>query len=291
MLLVSSQKHGLSIRSKHIEKACLSNQQWVLLHALCTLLICLFRRKHDPDYVASVEAQVELLKEEVRRLENLIPSSSGIEDSLHLVTDGNVTGDEHGEPSGPAENHGEDLIPLNESTAVDDISSLVWQLTIEDSGETTFNGPSGNFCFPGTQQKPTGNNQDEPTVGLSTDGSGNGLSQPDDQPLVNDLVNLFAEFINPVQQFVDQQTITSILNGSRVGPDLLKYAIMAAGALLSGDAKSKSFGNDMAAYAEVRALQTCRQNPNPETVQALSILCWRELGLDQDNMAWMYNGT
>ncbi|KAI8687498.1 Zn(2)-C6 fungal-type domain-containing protein [Fusarium keratoplasticum] len=71
--------------------------------------------------------------------------------------------------------------------------------------------------------------------------------------------------------------------------DILTCTILAAGALFSDDSESKALGDKMADYAESVILQICRERPSVETVQAFSILCWRELGLDNENMAWMYD--
>ncbi|KAJ6104010.1 hypothetical protein N7523_010330 [Penicillium sp. IBT 18751x] len=60
---------------------------------------------------------------------------------------------------------------------------------------------------------------------------------------------------------------------------------MAAASLLADDEDSRDFGNDVASTVESVALPACRQYPCISLVQVLAIMCWRELGLENHNMA------
>lgn len=184
----------------------------------------------------------------------------------------------------------EEIDYAGDSPAIHDISELTWRLRIDESGETTFIGPSGNFCFPvshpprGEMKRKTDNGDyhiQEP-VTLSLD--------PNTSRVARHLVSLFITFVNPVHQFVDMSSLGSLQATPYFNAvDILTCTILAAGALFSDDSESKALGGKMARYAESAILQICRERPSVETVQALSILCWRELALDNENMAWMYN--
>ncbi|KAL6351704.1 hypothetical protein LRP88_15021 [Fusarium phalaenopsidis] len=177
-----------------------------------------------------------------------------------------------------------------DSPAIHYISELTWRLKIDERGETAFIGPSGNFCFPvsdpprGEMKRKTdaGDDHIQEPVTLRLD--------PNTSRVARHLVSLFITFVNPVHQFVDQSRLGSLEANPHFNTvDILTCTILAAGALFSDDSESKSLGDKMAHYAESAILQICRERPSVETVQALSILCWRELGLDNENMAWMYN--
>lgn len=177
-----------------------------------------------------------------------------------------------------------------DSPAIHDISKLTWRLRIDESGETTFIGPSGNFCFPVShppreemkRTTDTGDDHIQEPATLRLD--------PNTSRVARHLASLFITFVNPVHQFVDMSRLGSLeANPYFNAVDILTCAILAAGALFSDDSESKALGDKMAHHAESAILQICRERPCVETVQALSILCWRELGLDNENMAWMYN--
>lgn len=178
---------------------------------------------------------------------------------------------------------------MSSSTAINDVSSLMWRLKVADNGETAFIGPSGNFCF----------DTDEPEIASPVSHSdGGALSSKDESnQIVSDsprrieqLVALFAKFINPVHQFVDNDTLSEVREGSSGEFSFLQLAILAAGSLYSDDIEDKSFGSEKASLVEAMALKTCRTNPSLKTVQALTIMCWREIALDNEEMGWMYNG-
>ncbi|KAJ5338203.1 hypothetical protein N7452_004931 [Penicillium brevicompactum] len=91
-------------------------------------------------------------------------------------------------------------------------------------------------------------------------------------------------------QFLDSETLDQLRrDGLNRGLRLVKTAVLAAAALFADDAQSKAIGDEAAAAFDKTSLQLCRELPEISTIQALSIMSWRELGLEQHNMAWMYN--
>lgn len=183
------------------------------------------------------------------------------------------------------------------SPAISDVSAMMWRMNIDETGESTFIGPSGNFCFPTTHPEAYENIWDNRRSGeLHTDNfigsQGVPSNSVDEAYITNHLIYLFSNFINPVHFFLDNETLV-IIQQQSLGPTpaLVKYAVLAAASLLSDDTRSKEYGNAMASVFDAAALSVCRDYANASVVQAFSIMCWRQLGLEEHRMAWMYNCT
>lgn len=223
---------------------------------------------------------MDLLRKEVKRLEDLrLADLSDV-----FANDVPV----HDTQTVPSIDGLEGVDHRSELAARSDISSLMWQLKIGESGETSFVGPSGNFCFSASNDVPPR------PVGMQRIEGAERPSRPpslasEHEAAEAHLLAIFAERINPVHQFVDAETLAAIRAGTDCAPEYLKLAILSAAALFSDDARSRAYGDDLASRLETTVLTTCRQKPDVNTVQTLSILCWRELGLDHESMFWMYN--
>ncbi|KAL4908875.1 hypothetical protein BDW74DRAFT_187360 [Aspergillus multicolor] len=238
------------------------------------------KRKLDRDYVAGLEDQIALLMEEVRRLENLNPTATRPEHIASILDSDDVP--EQISQTQPTN----DTLSSSTTTAIDDVSALIWRMNIESNGETTLIGPSGNFCFPVAHTDAS----DDHILGTSPDSKRKSADEIDRLRVHNDLLDKFAKFINPIHQFLDSGTLDKI-RGTELGEGLalIKTAAMAAGALYADDAESKAVGDEAAATVDAIAMQVCRDAPGVSIVQTLSIMSWRELGLEQHNMGWMYN--
>lgn len=249
------------------------------------------RRKHDPDYAKGLEDQVELLREEVARLRALIPDFNATGNDSNKLNRDNEQFRSEDDKAHVAP------IPRDMSPAISDVSAMMWRMNIDETGESTFIGPSGNFCFPTTHPEAY------EVIGESRRSSqlykDNGFgshealyNSVDEAHITNYLIYLFSNFINPVHFFLDNETLV-IIQQQSVGPPLalIKYAVLAAASLLSDDTSSKEYGNMMASAFDAAALTVCRDNANVSIVRAFSIMCWRQLGLEQHKMAWMYNCT
>ncbi|KAL2848586.1 hypothetical protein BJY01DRAFT_233883 [Aspergillus pseudoustus] len=247
------------------------------------------RRRVDPDYVRTLEDQIAVLKEELAQAQASTRTTSN---------EYGVQIDRGAECGNAGDNSSAVSIPPGMTTAIDDISALVWRMSIDNNGDASFIGPSGNFCFPVAHWDYSG-----PQYGknaTTSPGRGGIFSEATIQVLWSDqvgtqsvashLLDVFARCINPIHQFVGCETLDQ-LRGDNLGPGLrlIKAAALAAGALFADDAQSKALGGEAAAIVDAAALQHCRQSPDISTIQALSIMSWRELGLEQHNMAWMYN--
>lgn len=224
--------------------------------------------KYDRNYVSGLETQIELLKEEVRRLKGpgqAIP----LPQAQH-------TPDDAGQASQEDSSSGS-----KNDSAINDVSSLMWKLKIGDNGENTFIGPSGNFCF--------STNLTEPSTQPCTYSTQGGAGFYNLDAHAGHLVSLFSQYINPIFQFLDARTLESIGSSGLQESDLLTSSILAAGSLYAEDTSARAYGDMLASKIESSCLETCRRAPNVATIQSLAIMCWRELGLGHENMAWMYN--
>ncbi|ETS76475.1 hypothetical protein PFICI_11862 [Pestalotiopsis fici W106-1] len=221
--------------------------------------------KLDYNYVNGLETQIELLKEEVYRLKGLcqsVPQSQGMPDtSDNSLQDGNPR-------------------TSKDDSAINDVSSLMWRLKIGDNGESTLIGPSGNHCFSNTIDDSTQTNGHATQEVI--------LNQRHEMDHTR-LILLFSKYINPTFQFLDQETLASLTNHASQEPNFLACSVLAAGSLYAEEVEIRSYGNHLASRIEAKSLETCRQSPNLATIQSLAIMCWRELALGNENMAWMYN--
>lgn len=240
----------------------------------------------DPNYVRTLEDEIAILKQEL----------SQIHSCRQTVLDGNIVHAQGGmKQSG--EEDGAVTIQDSMATAIEDVSALVWRMSLDNNGDASFIGPSGNFCFPITHWDAADFREKRKAAATPT-GSTSGAayipapwSDPVNVPgITNYLLDLFASLINPIQQFVDSETLDT-LRGDNLDPGLrlVKSAALAAAALFADDAQSKAIGDEAATAFDKVALQLCRDLPEISMIQSLSIMSWREIGLEQHNMAWMYN--
>ncbi|KAI8683373.1 Zn(2)-C6 fungal-type domain-containing protein [Fusarium keratoplasticum] len=202
------------------------------------------RRNPDPDYIATVEAQAEALKAEVRRLGNLVTVSTIPKHICDILEETCDTENAPSQLDTSTQQISEEIDYTGGSPAIHDISELTWRLSIDESGETTFIGPSGNFCFPvshpprGEMKRKTdaGDYHIQEPVTLRLD--------PNTSRVARHLVSLFNTFVNPVHQFVDMSTLGSLeANPYFNAVDILTCKILAAGALFSDDSESKALGD------------------------------------------------
>jgi hypothetical protein len=246
-----------------------------------------------------LQEQVILLKDYARSLEVLNPTAVRPSHVSSILDDSASSGDDEdktSEPNTNLANRQRDDEPCSASSppfphsAIDDVSSMVWKMTIGDDGETSFTGPSGNFCFPSSIDPSLAH----PKVESSNDDESNRLQLGSIQGLTKDvqslLLELFMRFVNPIHQFIDSHTFA--LLQAPVVPyqyESLYGAVLAAGALYSDNPGAKLAAESIVSQLEPVVLRQCRFSPNTSTVQVLTLLCWRELALENENMGWMYN--
>ena len=177
----------------------------------------------------------------------------------------------------------------SDPAALHDISVMVWRLKLGENGETTFIGPSGNFCFSNESIDPevaTAIENDPSDPYATSHSTLTATVGNDSQAQLDDiLIGIFSTHINPVHQFVDARTLNCTASTQRPENTLLRLAMMASGALYSDAAEVRAYGRTKAADFEALALRVAREKPCIITAVSLSIMCWRELALSQENMA------
>ncbi|KAF4415666.1 Nudix hydrolase [Fusarium acutatum] len=210
------------------------------------------RKQRDSELVSNLEDQVLALKDYVRKLEaacgyanlpNFAPST--LDDGFATLT---VPDD-------------------SQSSAINDVSSMMWRMNLHGSGETSFVGPSGSFCFP-----------------VSGHGIETQSTSPETEESVQVLLDLFRQHVNSVHHFVSPQMIEALKAPESLDGELLQASVLAAASLFAD-----SQGQMYADRAEAIVMKCCRTIPNVVTIQALAILTWRELALENENNAWLYN--
>lgn len=164
-------------------------------------------------------------------------------------------------------------------------------MSINESGGTSFIGPSGSFSFSTSASPITKRTEDQtPVLENSVNAEHLLMSYLADSDLRKELFQLFSEFINPFHQFVEPSMLDFYAYDSN-GPVtiLVRYAILAAGSRLSKRQEADQIGDCFALHAESLALKCCRDYPSLIVIQVLTIMCGREISLENENMAWMYN--
>jgi hypothetical protein len=148
----------------------------------------------------------------------------------------------------------------------------------------------GNFCFSSSMDDNTRDGLLAENTLATTDLS-HSNSRLRNPTIIKELRDLFVAYVNPFQQFVEVSTLSKPPNQSPadISLDLLQSAICAAGACFADRSDLKEVGELFALHAESLALPCCQLFPNLIVIQALNILCWRDLSLEHENMAWLYN--
>jgi hypothetical protein len=246
------------------------------------------RRVDDEQHINELEDQVIALKAYISSLEGDAPSqvlpfiANHDKQDVSVGSDEDETVQEHLD-EGVNE---EGMLPA----AVDEISNLMWSLDVSDAGESSFQGPSGNFCFPDRGTKHDGLGSKHPDTHESRIPS-SALLEDDDQR--TQLINLFFDNVNPYHCFVEPEDSSDPARMAEPDPSppfaLLRAAVVAAGSLYASDPYSTLVGRTYIAYAENMALRCCREHPSLATLRALTIFSWTELGTGNNHMGWMYN--
>ncbi|VTT74578.1 unnamed protein product [Fusarium fujikuroi] len=207
------------------------------------------RKQRDSELVSNLEDQVLALKDYVRKLEAACGYSNLPDFASSSLED-----------EGPAH-----IVDDSQSSAINDVSSMMWRMNIH-GGETSFVGPSGSFCFPVSGHIETQSTSHEA------------------QESVQVLLDLFRQHINSIHHFVSSQAIETLKSPETLDGELLQASVLAAASLFTN-----SQGQMYADQAEAIVMRCCRTIPNVVTIQALAILTWRELALENENNAWLYN--
>lgn len=258
------------------------------------------RRTYDDDQIKDLKDQIAILKSYTEQLEH--GTQIGAQNALEFKSLDNEAdaGNEHGSESGegdycdsagdisPSAPRGVADLDGRLPHAVDELSRLLWTTHIGREGETSFQGPSGNFSF------------QQPSVSRATFLAGV-VDDTDADPMAQyyihnadikqDLATSFMEHINTYHFFVDKDFDQTLLFDPQnpLPLQFLHAAILAAGSCYTRNASSATAGRAFATFAESVALECCREHPSDQVISGLAILSWMKLSLEENHMGWMYN--
>lgn len=257
------------------------------------------RKKQDSEVVSNLEDQLLALRDYVRKLEATCGYTNLPPFDLSTLNESSIGQHDAGSKgSSDIKSHETDKTDCEQNddthaSAVNDVSSMMWRMNIHGSGETSFVGPSGSFCFPSTRH---GNGVIKKSEGYSA----NIASSTHQVPVINNpleeegsnrfLLDLFSQHINTVHKFVPAGVVQVLgIPQASLDLELLQVSVLAAASILTDNPKRQKLGQQYADQAETIVMHCCRTLPNVSTARALSILSWRELGLENENNAWLYN--
>ena len=167
----------------------------------------------------------------------------------------------------------------------DDLSDMMWKLSVSGPGEVSFQGPSGNFCF-----------QQSPVASSKISRIPHGYMMPDltDELVARQtLLRLFEERVNSFHFLCDVVPDATVLmdqsNSSTIPQQILAASVIAAGSVLTKDLELAKLGQIYLEYAESIALTCCRLHPSATILRSLTILSWVYLSRGDGDMGYMYN--
>jgi hypothetical protein len=203
------------------------------------------------------------------------------------------SGESSGNSSGNSSGAAQEILDQRSQNAVEEVGAMIWRMHIGDSGETSFTGPSGNFSMSDSSMPPGDENHHSQFLA-----SGCVEQTPlfttfaQDTELKQHLIELFMTYINPLHMFLDVKASFSPAEYPHrdLSQQLLHTAVFAAGARYAQRKDIGAISDLLMKHAETIALSCCRRHPSVRVVQALGLLCWRELTYQHDDMAWIYNG-
>ncbi|KAF5874857.1 putative c6 transcription factor protein [Botrytis fragariae] len=244
------------------------------------------KRKRDPEEVEQLEEQIEILLQRVKELEN--EASSGISTrNATLGSTSSLTKPGMDGLSGASSDQ-----ETRSASAVDEVGNLMWKLKIDSNGDTSFIGPSSNFQFISAAQESRSDNQLQSNPIITASDMPLSDQCLADEALQQELFDVFNSVVNPSNQFLDPIFLNNFdVLSARANLDeiLLRTAMFALAACFSARENATHIGDIFYKSAENIVQQCCRSCPSLITVRALSMLCWRDLTLDNENTAWMYN--
>ncbi|CZS96860.1 related to pathway-specific regulatory protein nit-4 [Rhynchosporium agropyri] len=231
------------------------------------------KRKRDLEYVSKLEEQFEALKTYVKVLENQnqdqtqrsYPCALNSPEEWYGATDGK----DHAFSTQTGVDSAQPAQDTRLTSAVHEVGSLMWKLSIDKTGDASFIGPSGNFCF--STSPPV---KGKKLLAADKIDMSHRLSEySQDARLCRELFQTFEEFINPFHQFVQfPALVLKTFEHCEMESALLQSAIFAAGSRLLRRPDASQIGECFASNAEKLALKCCRDQPSLVVIQALTIM-------------------
>lgn len=111
-----------------------------------------------------------------------------------------------------------------------------------------------------------------------------------DTSLSEKLIKLFLKHLNPIYQVVDTETLHFDIQEEQEDgvSQLLRFAVCAAGACFSDIPYAGDLAHTILRYAESKVLPACRKDTGLILLQALIVLAWCEMTLNNEAIALTY---
>ena len=263
----------------------------------CPRLICTRKRTpDDSDRVKQLERQVAALQAHITVLEEAQSVSTSklapwpkdtSHDFVDAQSDLHTDLDSHDELDHDDVYGGNSDVQLDqaERLPVDDLSDMMWKLSVSGPGGVSFQGPSGNFCFP---QSPAASSKKPqiPHVDMLPD-------LTDELAARQLLLGLFEERVNSFHFLCDGTPDTTVLMNSSdsatMPEQFLTASTIAAGSVFTKELSLKKLGQIYLEYAESIALTCCRLHPSTTILRSLTVLSWIYLSRGDGDVGYMYN--
>ncbi|KAF7874165.1 hypothetical protein EAF04_002837 [Stromatinia cepivora] len=232
------------------------------------------KRRRDPEEIAHLEEQIDILRQRVKELENCASSNmftrNATLESIHITPTTSAVG----ESSGVASDHETRL-----ASAVDEVGNMMWKLKIDSNGDASFIGPSSNLQFGSTPPEPRSDTQlhtGQITMTSKMTSLGELLV---DYVLQKELLDIFISAVNPDNQFLESSFLDEYIFHNieaKLDEILLRTAMFALAACYSARDNATHISNIFYLHAEGLVQKCCRSCPSLLVVRALAILCWRD---------------
>lgn len=178
-------------------------------------------------------------------------------------------------------------LDLGTQSAIDELASMTWRLTIGMEGEPSFSGPSGGISFPGvTVDAPLARKPDSSYTSCETESPRCDVT---DAAVEEQLIEYFMQHVASYYGFLDPRELQQMGNlCNEEDIQFYRQAACIAGSCYSPVSEGQAIGDKLADLVQRTAIVQCASRPRELTVLSLSVLAWRELSLGQENIGWMY---
>jgi hypothetical protein len=257
--------------------------------------------------VHSLEDQIKTLKGMLKMDENDDPSLNATSSAAHLTADHVASDRENGsieleakseasfdalkvEPDSPEI---EGPKEARSKAAMEDLSSLMLKVGVDNSGEPSFTIASGVHCNTETSALALVPELWQAYPPYRRDVWSNNVNVFQDPVLRGILSTSFMKSFNPDYQFFGSELPGTIPSGAffsqSLTSQLLESTICAVGAYFTPGVNVLEIRSAFVQHAESVLMTCCREFPSENVVQALSLMAWLETVAGKNDSGWIYN--